>query len=76
MTPAQEAEMQRFTPNMWELLRYAEQHHPHEAEVGASSYMRALRIMERRGFIAVIGPADPGFYKVKLTQAGFEALAR
>jgi hypothetical protein len=76
MTPAQQMEMRRFTANMRSLLDYAGKHHPHEVEIGGRSWMRTVRLMERRGFVTLIGPArDRGFHKIKLTAAGLEALA-
>jgi hypothetical protein len=69
VTPAQELEMQRFTYTMWTLLRYAGKFHPTEAEVFGPA-LRTARILERRGFLSVTGK-----YKVRLTEAGREALA-
>ena len=68
MTPAQELEMQRFTYTMWTLLRYAGKFHPTEAEV-FGPLLRTARILERHGFLSVTGK-----YRVRLTEAGHEAI--
>lgn len=43
-----------MTDTMWLLLRYAKRMHPMEAAV-EGSFMRTARILERRGFLSVVG---------------------
>ena len=73
MTLAQEMEMRRLTPGMWFLLHYAGKMHPTGAEV-FGGVLRSARILERRGFLTVVG--RPKARSVHLTDAGREALAR
>jgi len=73
MTPAQEMETRRLTRNMWFLLHYAGKMHPTDAEV-FGGVMRSARILERRGFLTVVGKSKA--YSVRLTEAGLEALER
>jgi hypothetical protein len=76
MTPAQQMEARRLTPNMWALLRYAHKMHPIAAGVYGPS-LRSARILERRGFLSVTrdhnGPHSD--CSVQLTKAGLEAMA-
>jgi hypothetical protein len=73
MTPAQEMEMRRLTSSMWALLRYAGKMHPSDAEV-FGGFMRSARILERRGFLVVVGKSKAR--SVRLTEAGLEAVGR
>src|SRR5262245_12671222 len=74
MTPAQEFELKRLTPFMWEVLREVER-------LGPGGYSltpkRTLEILSRRGFIEMAPRPDAdGYYSARLTEAGVEALER
>jgi len=72
MTLAQVMEMRRLTPGMSELLHHIGE--KIEADVCAP-YLRTARLLERRGFLAMIKRSTDGFTSFRLTEAGREALS-
>jgi hypothetical protein len=73
MTRVQELEVRRFTQNIWTLLYCVDGKPTQEAEV-CGPFLRTARILKRRGFVSLVPGSDRGFYGVRLTDAGREAL--
>jgi hypothetical protein len=71
MTPAEDHRIKRFTPAMWQVLRYAARHGP-TAKIGGR-WLRSAQALERRGF-AVVWRCTSGCHAIRLTAAGAEVL--
>jgi len=73
MTPAQEEELERLTPTMWAILRYAAKYCP-MAKIGGT-WLDAARSLEQAGFVT-LWRCVSGCDSTRLTAVGAEALTR